>query len=73
MKHDGSWEAPGKLIDSPVKVAIVPQVIDRLMIPPMSIGKGGYGVNIKLILKFSNGRLSVVIEINIKVGFEAFE
>src|SRR5258708_5842753 len=66
-------KTPRKFIDPLVKIAVIPEVINCLVVTFMSIGESRDGVNLKLVLEFSDRRLLVVIEINIKVGFEAFD
>ena len=73
VQHYGAGKTPRKFIDPLVKIAVIPEVINCLVVTFMSIGESRDGVNLKLVLEFSDRRLLVVIEINIKVGFERFD
>src|SRR5258708_40192165 len=56
-----------------MKIAIVSEVIDRLIVIVMLRGEGGQWVNSKLLLKFSHRRFTVVIQINIKMRSKSFD
>lgn len=73
VQHYRAGKTPRKFIDSLVKIAVVPDMINCLFVTFMSIGESRDGVNLKLVLEFSDRRLLVVIQINIKVRFEAFD
>src|SRR6266436_6694167 len=73
VQHYCAGKTPRKFIDSLVKLAVVPDMINCLFVTFMSIGESRDGVNLKLVLEFSDRRLLVVIQINIKVRFEAFD
>src|SRR6267142_2425134 len=73
VQHYGAGKTPRKFIDSLVKIAVIPEMINCLVVTFMSICESRDGVNLKLLLEFIDRRLLVVIEINIKVGFERFD